>query len=99
MSIRLITRADDFGSCHAADQAILAALEAGVLIRNVSCMAVGSTIQESAEALSIFADQVDIGLHFVLNSEWDSVKWTCDLFAAKKLRKRKQGSGTETYNY
>ena len=45
MSIRLITRADDFGSCHAADQAILAALEAGVLIRNVSCMAVGSTIQ------------------------------------------------------
>ncbi len=76
MSIRLITRADDFGSCHAADQAILAALEAGVLIRNVSCMAVGSTIQESAESLSIFADQVDIGLHFVLNSEWDSVKWT-----------------------
>ena len=27
------------------------------------------------------------------------LKWVCDLFAAKKLRKRKQGSGTETYNY
>lgn len=76
MSIRLITRADDFGSCHAADQAILAALRAGVLIRNVSCMAVGATIKESAASLLPFAGQVDIGLHFVLNSEWDSVKWT-----------------------
>lgn len=76
MSIRLITRADDFGSCHAADQAILAALRAGVLIRNVSCMAVGSTIQQSAEELAAFADQADIGLHFVLNSEWDPVKWS-----------------------
>lgn len=71
----LITRADDFGSCQAANGAILEALASGHLIRNVSCMAVGSTIEQGAPKLNCFCENIDIGLHFTLNSEWDFVKW------------------------
>lgn len=72
----LITRADDFGSGLAANEAILAALAAGHLIRNVSCMAVGTTIEQGAPELAQLCGSVDVGLHFTLNSEWDAVKWT-----------------------
>lgn len=76
MANGLITRADDFGSAAAADQAILAGIQRGVLLRNVSCMAVGATVAQDAAALAQAAGKVDIGLHFTLNSEWDTVKWT-----------------------
>lgn len=76
MSIDLITRADDFGSALAADGAILEAVESGRLVRNVSCMAVGATIEQNAAALSLYCRNIDIGLHFTLNSEWNVVKWT-----------------------
>ena len=74
MSCMLITRADDAGSSHAANQAIREAIQAG-FIRNVSVMAVGPEIEEAAAFLR---DQksVCLGLHAVLNSEWDGVKWT-----------------------
>lgn len=76
MNNGLITRADDFGSAQAADSAILAAVAAGHFVRNVSCMAVGASIAQNASKLACMADRVDIGLHFTLNSEWDTVKWT-----------------------
>lgn len=72
----LITRADDFGSGQAANEAILEALIAGHLIRNVSCMAVGTAIEQGAPELARMCGSVDVGLHFTLNSEWDTVKWT-----------------------
>ncbi|MEW9052255.1 MAG: ChbG/HpnK family deacetylase [Neobacillus sp.] len=71
----IITRADDFGSAHAANQAILQAVTSGCLIRNVSCMAVGPAIENGAHLLRN-CDNIDIGLHLTLISEWDSVKWT-----------------------
>lgn len=71
----LIVRADDFGSCHAADEAILAALASGCFVRNVSCMAGGTTIDTTAAALGAWSDTIDIGLHFTVTSEWDPVKW------------------------
>ena len=71
----LITRADDFGSANAANAAILKALSAGHLVRNVSCMAVGSQIESGAEALAPWASQVDLGLHLTVNTEWDCLKW------------------------
>lgn len=71
----LITRADDFGSANAANAAILKALSAGCLVRNVSCMAVGSQIESGAEALAPWASQVDLGLHLTVNAEWDCLKW------------------------
>ena len=72
----LITRADDFGSAFSADEAILAGVKSNVLLRNISCMAVGTTIENDAAALADIAHKVDVGLHFTLNSEWDTIKWT-----------------------
>lgn len=75
MAFRLITRADDFGSARSANSAILEALAAGHMVRNVSCMAPGKYIEQDAGELVRYAGQVDFGLHYTLNSEWDSVKW------------------------
>ena len=73
MSATLITRADDFGSSLAANAAILEAQKAG-FIRNVSLMAVGPFIEDGAEALKQGRD-ICLGMHAVLNSEWEEVKW------------------------
>lgn len=72
---KLIARADDFGSARAATAAILEAVRAGYLVRNVSCMAPGPYLAEGAEALAALADRVDIGLHLTVNAEWDPIKW------------------------
>jgi predicted glycoside hydrolase/deacetylase ChbG (UPF0249 family) len=70
----IITRADDFGSVHAANQAILQAVTKGSLIKNVSCMAIGSAIEDGARLLKD-VENIDIGLHLTLLSEWDGIKW------------------------
>lgn len=69
----LITRADDCGSSHAANEAILEAAETG-FIKNISVMACGNFLEEAAEMLS---DRKDIcfGLHACINSEWTQVTW------------------------
>ncbi len=69
----IITRADDCGCSHAANEAIFEAAEAG-FIKNISLMACGEYLEEAAEMLS---DQKDIcfGLHGCINSEWDRVIW------------------------
>ena len=75
MSMELLARADDFGSAQAANDAILQALSRGTLIHNVSCMACGTWIAQGAAELAAFAGKADLGLHYTLNAEWDSVKW------------------------
>lgn len=75
MDRKLISRADDFGSAQAANAAILEALKAGYLIRNVSCMAPGPYLERDAQALAAFSHQVDLGLHLTVNAEWDTVQW------------------------
>ncbi len=70
----IITRADDFGSSRAANAAILEAGKNG-FIRNVSLMAVGPFIEEDAAALQMVPG-LCLGMHAVLNSEWDEIKWT-----------------------
>lgn len=69
---RLLTRADDFGSGRGANRAILEACGGG-FIQNVSVMAGGPFVAEGAEALARTGKC--IGMHAVLNSEWDLVKW------------------------
>lgn len=71
----LITRADDFGSAAAANHAILKAIENGSYIKNVSCMAAAPQIEEGLEKLIKLKKNKDfcIGLHAVLNSEWEKV--------------------------
>lgn len=68
-----LTRADDCGSSHAANEAILEAIETG-FIKNVSVMACGKYLEEAAEMLSGRKD-ICFGLHGCINSEWDRVTW------------------------
>jgi len=71
--IQILFRCDDYGSGHAANRGILAAVAAGVA-RNVSVMANGPALLAGAQALSLVPN-IDIGVHVCLNSEWDEVKW------------------------
>jgi len=71
--MRLVTRADDAGSCRSANEAILECVEAGI-IKNVSFMAVGPEIEHAVELLGGRND-IAYGLHVCLNSEWEDVKW------------------------
>lgn len=69
----MITRADDYGSSHAANIAIAEAAAAG-FIKNVSVMACGPFL---AEAAGLLAKDKNIcfGLHGCINSEWDRTGW------------------------
>lgn len=71
--LKLVTRADDAGSCRSANEAILEAVEAGT-IKNVSFMAVGPEIEHAVEILG-GRDDICYGLHVTLNAEWEEVKW------------------------
>jgi predicted glycoside hydrolase/deacetylase ChbG (UPF0249 family) len=71
--IRLITRADDAGSAASADRAIAEAIDRGI-VRNVSLMAVGPSIEHAAKLLAGRKD-VCFGLHATLNAEWSEVRW------------------------
>lgn len=71
--VRVILRGDDCGGSHSANHAIWEACEAGT-IRNVSVMAVGATIAEATEMFTMRQD-ICIGLHVTMNSEWSHFKW------------------------
>lgn len=73
MNKTILLRADDLGSSHSANNAIVRALK-NKLIRNVSIMAVGPALDEAAELLANNED-VCFGMHATLNAEWDKVKW------------------------
>lgn len=70
---QLILRADDAGSSTSANEAMVKVIETGI-VKNVSLMAVGPKIEEAAAKLKAY-DSVCFGVHLVLNSEWDKVKW------------------------
>jgi hypothetical protein len=69
----LVTRADDAGSCRSANEAMLEAVEAGI-IKNVSFMACGPEIDHAVELLS-GRDDIAYGFHVCINAEWEDVKW------------------------
>ncbi|MDD3361255.1 MAG: ChbG/HpnK family deacetylase [Hespellia sp.] len=82
----LITRADDFGSAVAANQAILQAVKRNGYLKNVSCMAAAPCMEAGAEELERMRKQLGIciGLHVTLNSEWDDVDFH-SVLPAKKI--------------
>jgi|GEM_PF-477102 len=71
--IKFVTRADDAGSSHSANAAIVKVIGAG-LIKNVSVMAPGSFVEEAAQMMKA-RKEVCFGMHATLNAEWDRVKW------------------------
>jgi len=71
--IRLIVRADDMGAGRAANLATVDAYRDG-LARTVEIMVPGPWFEEAVEML-LENPGLDVGVHLVLTSEWDGIKW------------------------
>lgn len=70
---RLIVRADDMGSSHASNVACLQAAKEGIAT-SIEVMAVGPWFPETIRLLHENPG-IDVGLHLVITSEWDNIKW------------------------
>jgi predicted glycoside hydrolase/deacetylase ChbG (UPF0249 family) len=71
--IRLLIRADDMGSCHAANTACVKTYREGIM-RSVEVIVPGPWFLEAA-ALLAENPGLDVGVHLTLTSEWDLLKW------------------------
>lgn len=71
--IKLLVRADDFGSTHAANLACIDAYRNGI-VRSVEVMVPCPWFDEACALLSKNPD-LDVGVHLVLTSEWLNYRW------------------------
>lgn len=71
--IRLLVRGDDMGSSHAANVATIETYKKGI-VRTAEVMVPGPWFEEAAAMLRENA-ALDVGVHIVLTSEWDGIKW------------------------
>jgi chitin disaccharide deacetylase len=71
--IRLLVRADDIGSSHAANRACIDSYTHGIA-RSVEVMVNCSWFPEAVEMLREHPGY-DVGVHLMLTSEWDNIKW------------------------
>jgi predicted glycoside hydrolase/deacetylase ChbG (UPF0249 family) len=71
--IRLVVRADDIGSCHAADLACIKCYREGI-VRSVEVMVPCPWFNEAARMLCDNPGY-DVGVHLTLTSEWENYKW------------------------
>ncbi len=72
-AIRLIVRADDIGSSHAANVACIKSFRQGVA-RSVEVMVPCPWFNEAVEMLNA-NPAYDVGIHLTLTSEWTNLKW------------------------
>lgn len=72
-SIRLIVRADDIGSSHAANVACIQAYREGI-VRSVEVMVPAPWFNEAVKMLCD-NPKLDAGVHLTLTSEWENMKW------------------------
>lgn len=71
--IKLLVRADDIGSSHSANLACIDAYKQGIA-RSVEIMVCCSWFPEAVKMLNEYPGY-DVGVHLMLTSEWDLVKW------------------------
>ncbi len=72
-SIRLIIRSDDIGSTHAANVACIKSFTEGIT-QTVELMVPCPWFEEAVTMLNNHPD-LDVGIHLVLTSEWENIKW------------------------
>jgi predicted glycoside hydrolase/deacetylase ChbG (UPF0249 family) len=72
-AIRLIVRADDIGSSHAANVACIQSYREGIA-RSVEIMVPAPWFNEAVTMLKQNPNY-DVGVHLTLTSEWDNLKW------------------------
>lgn len=70
---RLIIRTDDLGSSHSANVAIIKCFREGI-VTSVEVMVITPWFPEAVRLLKE-NPTLDVGLHLVLTSEWDNIKW------------------------
>jgi len=71
--IKLLVRSDDMGSARAANEACIRAVEEGIS-KTIEVM-VPTPWFEGAVNLLAERPNIDVGIHLVLTSEWDGLKW------------------------
>ncbi|MDP6633702.1 MAG: polysaccharide deacetylase family protein [Phycisphaerae bacterium] len=72
-SINLIVRADDIGSSHAANVACIRSYKEGIAT-SVEVMVPCGWFPEAVKMLNANPG-LDVGVHVVLTSEWENIKW------------------------
>lgn len=72
-AIKLIIRVDDMGSAHSGNLACMETLTNGIA-QSVEVMAVAPWFPEAVKLLNK-NPQLDVGLHLVITSEWENIKW------------------------
>lgn len=70
---RLIVRSDDIGSSHAANVACMKTYTEGITT-SVELMVPCPWLEEAADMLNEH-NGLDVGIHLVLTSEWENMKW------------------------
>jgi CubicO group peptidase (beta-lactamase class C family)/predicted glycoside hydrolase/deacetylase ChbG (UPF0249 family) len=70
---RLVVRADDMGAFHSANRACIESYRNGIET-SVEVMAVAPWFPEAVKMLRENPG-LDVGLHLVLTSEWENIKW------------------------
>jgi predicted glycoside hydrolase/deacetylase ChbG (UPF0249 family) len=68
----LVVNADDFGMCHAVNEAIVGGFLAGA-ITQASLMACGAAVGEAVAAARQY--RIPCAAHLTLASDWDRVRW------------------------
>jgi len=71
--IYLIVRADDMASFHDANEACLKTCKEGIA-RSVEIMVPCAWFSEAVKMLKE-NPSIDVGIHLVLTSEWEGIKW------------------------
>lgn len=71
--IRLIVRSDDIGFCHTANVACMEVYKNGIS-RSVEIMAPAPWLMEAIKMLKT-QPKYDVGIHLVLTSEWENLRW------------------------
>jgi predicted glycoside hydrolase/deacetylase ChbG (UPF0249 family) len=82
-AIRLIVRGDDMGFSHSGNEALIKAYKEGIET-SIEVIVPSPWFPEAVKMLEQ-NPKVDAGIHLVLTSEWDNVKWR-PLTEAKSLR-------------
>lgn len=72
-AIRLIVRSDDIGFCHTANEACMEVFTNGIS-RTVEIMAPTPWFMEAVRLLKT-QPKYDVGIHLVLTSEWENLRW------------------------
>ena len=72
--VRLLVRADDIGATRSVNEAIIRTFEDGI-VRTTELMVPTPWFPDAVARLKTMPDELDVGLHLVMTSEWEAMRW------------------------